>query len=143
MAATAIVPLLDQLRSLFQSSSFEYEPPDEEVETFLVAIRKDGIAISDPEVRRRLDILVECAQNLWAVRNQTGKQPRSIIWMAAGEAREALGQLIRRENISASSDSLDEYKSALEEEYRLMAEAYEEQMKDTRQRRAEEQRGTE
>jgi hypothetical protein len=61
--------------------------------------------------------------------------------MATGEAREALGQLIRREKISASSHSLDEYKSAVEAEYQLMAEDYDEQMREARQGRVDEQRG--
>jgi hypothetical protein len=127
------VPLLDQLNSLFQTNSVKEEPPREEVEGLLVAIRKYAIAIKDPEVRRRLDILVECGQNLWAVRSQTGHQPVSIIWMASGEVREALGQLIRRENISASSDLLDKYKNAVETEYQLMAEEYEEQVREASQ----------
>jgi hypothetical protein len=109
------------------------EPPREEVEGRLVAIRKNAIAIKDPEVRRRLDILVQCGRNLWAVRSQTGHQPVSIIWMASGEAREALGQLIRRENISARIDLLDKYKNAVETEYQLMAEEYEEQVREASQ----------
>jgi hypothetical protein len=132
-AATAVVPLLDQLNSLFQTNSVKEEPPREEVEGLLVAIRKYAIAIKDPEVRRRLDILVECGQNLWAVRSQTGHQPVSIIWMASGEVREALGQLIRRENISASSDLLDKYKNAVETEYQLMAEEYEDPVREASQ----------
>jgi hypothetical protein len=140
-AATTLVPLLDRLNSLFQTSDLEDEPADEDVEGLLVAIRKDAIAIKDPEVRRRLDILFECGGNLWAVHSQTGQPPRSIIWMATGEVREALGQLMRREKITASSDFLDRCKSAVEEEYQLMAEAYEEQMREARQGPADEQRG--
>lgn len=40
---------------------------------------------------------------------------------------------IRRENISASSDLLDKYKNAVETEYQLMAEEYEEQVREASQ----------
>jgi hypothetical protein len=52
-AATAIAPLLDRLRSLFYQSDAQEGPAKEELQDLLLAIRKDGIAITDPEVRRR------------------------------------------------------------------------------------------
>jgi hypothetical protein len=140
-AATAIAPLLDRLRSLFDQSDAQEGPADEELDDLLLAIRKDGIAITDPEIRRRLDILVECAQDPLAVRNYTGQRPRQVIWRATSEAREALGQLIRQETITADKASLETYKSALEEDRQLMEEQYEVQRELERQRRAQEQHG--
>jgi hypothetical protein len=64
-----------------------------------------------------------------------------MIWRATSEAREALGQLIRRETITADKVSLETYKSALEDDRQFMEEQYELQREDERQRRAQEQPG--
>ena len=57
-AASAIVPLLDQLRLLFTNSKSQDGPSDDKVENLLLDIRRNAVVIDSSEVRRRLDSLL-------------------------------------------------------------------------------------
>jgi hypothetical protein len=137
-AASAIVPLLDQLRLLFTNNKSQDGPSNDEVENLLLDIRRNAVVIDNSEVRRRVDILFECIQDRSLLENHAGNQARQLVWTTTNEAHEAIGQLLRREPITADGSSLEKYKRALDQEYEFLEANYEAQVEEARKARAQE-----
>jgi hypothetical protein len=123
---------------LFTNSKSQDRPSDDEVEDLLLDIRRNAVVIDSPEVRRRLDSLFECIQDRSLLENHAGHQARQLVWTTTNEAREAIGQFLRREPITADASSLEKYKRALDQEYEFMEANYEAQVEEARKARAQE-----